>query len=283
MAQASQHAAAYNSRTSGSTRNPHNAAKVVTVTQFAHLDTEDRILAQWRAAFGCPVSDEAKAQFAISALGRTFNLSDVRLWTEQHGTATKGNANKGKIHLEFFFDGSQSELAGNEEVWTKAFENMIERQLQEQRVVEFRKKLATRRRVKAAGAGTVGGEASAFDGADADSMNDGDWQQYLKKPVPASEFSLRSFREAGCCLTFLVCQTSLSVGASEVLGQISFQEHFPIDGVAQAASASEKPLPRWVYTMGACTAVLTIMTLSAWYQVVRQVALVGAEGVIGAA
>ena len=54
-------------------------------------------------------------------------------------------------------------------------------------------------------------------------------------------------------LRFLVCQTSISIGAGEVgqgldvarwtlfsnampvqvLGQIAFQEHFPIDGVAQ--------------------------------------------------
>ena len=58
-------------------------------------------------------------------------------------------------------------------------------------------------------------------------------------------------------LRFLVCQTSISISASEalealesasrqVLGQIAFQEHFPIDGIAQEPSKSTKPLPRWV-------------------------------------
>lgn len=276
---------AYAGRSSASTRNPHIATKA---SNFFHLDTEDRILEQWRAAFGCPVSDEAKAQFAISAAGRTFNLSDVRLWTQQHpqNPAAKGSMNKGKIHLEFFFDGSHSELAGtNEEAFTKAFENMIEQQLQERRVVEFRKKLAARRRVKggSSGAEATGDSAtepSAFDGGDPDYINDSDWQNYLQRPIPAADFSMRSFREAGCMITFLVCQTSLSIGASEVLGQIAFQEHFPIDGKQQDPSASTKPLPRWVYGVAGCTAVLATLTLGAWYQAVRQGMMIGAEGAL---
>jgi len=266
MAQVS-HAGAYSNRASASTRNPHMAAKAApSGLQFGHLDTEERILAQWQAAFGCPVSDEAKAQFCITALGRTFNLSDVRLWKQMHPAHSK--ANKDKIHLEFFFDGAQSELADNVEVFTQAFERMIESQLQERRVVEFRKKLAARRR-RGKGAGEPG-----CDEPDADYLDDGDWQQYLQKPVPKSDFSVRSFREAGCCLTFLVCQTSLSVGASEVLGQIAFQEHFPIDGKAQEPSKSEKPLPRWVYYAGASTCVLSTLALGAWWQVVKQFAFV---------
>lgn len=239
--------------------------------QFSHLPTEERILAQWQAAFGSPVSDEAKAQFRIAAFGMTFDLSDVRIWKQQSA------ANKSTIYLEFFFDGSESELEGNRDVFEKAFEDMIEAQLQDRRVVEFRKKLTARqRRGKAAG-----GESGGFDEPDADYLDDGDWKQYLQKPVPASDFSLRSFREAGCCLTFLVCQTSLSIGASEVLGQIAFQEHFPIDGRAQDPSKSEKPLPRWVYYSGAATCVLTTLAFGAWWQVVRQIAFVAPEVALG--
>ncbi|CAE7725171.1 unnamed protein product [Symbiodinium sp. CCMP2592] len=77
-------------------------------------------------------------------------------------------------------------------------------------------------------------------------------------------------------LRFLVCQTSLSVSASEVLGQIAFQEHFPIDGVAQAELASTLVdlgyglnvgnACQQVYGLGACTAMMTIIGLTAWYQ-----------------
>jgi len=265
------HVAAYKAKTSASTRNPHMATSS-SAPQFNHLPTEDRILAQWQAAFGSPVSDEAKAQFCITAFGMTFNLSDVRIWKQM-----QTGANKGKIHLEFFFDGSQAEIEDNKDVFVKAFEDMIEAQLQDRRVVEFRKKLTARQRRGKAAAGESG-----FDEPDADYLNDGDWQQYLKKPVPASDFSLRSFREAGCCLTFLVCQTSLSIGASEVLGQIAFQEHFPIDGKAQDPSKSEKPLPRWVYYAGVSTCVLTTLALGAWWQVVRQIAFIAPEVALGA-
>ncbi|OLQ14377.1 hypothetical protein AK812_SmicGene1544 [Symbiodinium microadriaticum] len=140
-----------------------------------------------------------------------------------------------------------------QEVFKKAFETMIEQQLQEVRLTEFRQRLAARKRGK---------QEVSEGGAD-----DDQWQSYLKRPVPATELSIRSIREAGCMLRFLVCQTSLSVSASEVLGQIAFQEHFPIDGVAQEPSKSTKPMPRWVYGLGACTAMMTVIGLTAWYQV----------------
>eukprot|EP00434_Breviolum_minutum_P037660 symbB.v1.2.033402.t1/scaffold4144.1/size43914/4 len=150
-------------------------------------------------------------------------------------------------------------------VFKKAFETMIEQQLQEQRLTQFRQKLAARRRK----------------GQDSSETGDQEWHSYLKRPVPATELSIRSIREAGCMLRFLVCQTSISIGAGEVLGQIAFQEHFPIDGVAQEPSKSTKPMPRWVYGLGACTAFMTVVTITAWYQVVRQIAFSGAEAALG--
>eukprot|EP00429_Kryptoperidinium_foliaceum_P018252 CAMPEP_0176044606 /NCGR_PEP_ID=MMETSP0120_2-20121206/22139_1 /TAXON_ID=160619 /ORGANISM="Kryptoperidinium foliaceum, Strain CCMP 1326" /LENGTH=281 /DNA_ID=CAMNT_0017378011 /DNA_START=67 /DNA_END=912 /DNA_ORIENTATION=- len=269
------HSAVYAGRESVSTRNPHSAAisPAELTKALAKLSPEERILGQWRAAYGCPVSDEAKAQFCIHAVGRTFRLSDVRLWKEHHPLG-KDASNNGTVYLEFFYDGTASELEGHQDEFTKAFEQMIDAQLQERRVVEFRKKLTARRR---AGRG-VGSASNDLDTAFAgDDVTDQDWRDYLRKPVPPSEFSIRSFREAGCMLLFLVCQTSLSLSASEVLGQIAFQEHFPIDGKPQEPSKSDKPLPRWVYGMAACTAGMTVVTIYAWWQVVRQVALVGGD------
>lgn len=253
--------AAYSGRQSTSTRNPHTASKALDAKALAKLSVEDRVLAQWRAACGCPISDEAKTQFCIQCLGKTFNLADVRLW--QHRTPGKGD--QAAVYLEFFFDGSPDEIRDQEEVFKKAFESMIETQLQEQRLTQFRQKLAARRRK----------------GQDSGDGGDQEWQSYLKRPVPATELSIRSIREAGCMLRFLVCQTSISIGASEVLGQIAFQEHFPIDGVAQEPSKSTKPMPRWVYGLGACTAFMTVVTITAWYQVVRQIAFSGAEAALG--
>eukprot|EP00434_Breviolum_minutum_P037658 symbB.v1.2.033400.t2/scaffold4144.1/size43914/2 len=103
--------AAYSGRQSTSTRNPHTASKAVDVKALAKLSIEDRVLAQWRAACGCPISDEAKTQFRIECLGRTFNLADVRLW-QNH---VPGKGSQASIYLEFFFDGSPDELEDQEE------------------------------------------------------------------------------------------------------------------------------------------------------------------------
>lgn len=276
MVQDSRQKEAYAGRESTSTRNPHKASQPAPALAkaWAKLSPEERIIEQWRSAYGCPISDEAKAQFTLHTCGNKYSLSDVRLWLDKH--PKNHGQEQGKVYLEFFFDGSPNELTGQEDVFTKAFETMIEQNLQEQRAVEFRQKLAARRRGKASTA-SEGGESG-------ENVGDDDWKSYLHKPVPATEFKIQSFREAGCMLSFLVCQTSLSVSAAEVLGQISFQEHFPIDGKPQAPSTSTKPLPRWVYWMVAATSGMTMITLVAWWQVVRQFALVGndAEGMPGA-
>lgn len=264
--EARERGAGYAGRESVSTRNPHTAAKPIAnlskhLKELARLPLEDRIVGQWKAALGCPLSDEAKSQFCIHAAGKTFNLADVRLWTAHHSRGKIEEKDTGKIHLEFFFDGSPSELEGKEDEFTKAFENMIESQLREVRVAEFRKKLTARRRGHRGGGGVE-------DGAEGEE-GDSEWRSFLKKPIPASDFTIRSMREAGCMLRFLVCQTSLSISASELLGQFCFQEQFPIDGMMQECAVSTKPLPRWVYGMLACSGGFTMITILAWWQVVK--------------
>jgi len=230
------------------------------------MSPEKRVLAQWNAAYGCPLSDEAKAQFRIHAVGLTFKLADVRLWTN-HYQQKKADEN-GTIFLEFFFDGSPEELGDQEDEFKRAFETMIEQQLQEVRLKEFRKRLTARRRGR--GSHNSGRSEDGVEGGGGEiGSDDGEWREYLQKPVPATELSIRSLREAGCMLRFLVCQTSLSVSASEVLGQIAFQEHFPIDGVAQEPSKSTMPMPKWVYGLAVCTVGVTVITICAWWQIVK--------------
>lgn len=273
--------AAYAGRQSVSTRNPHTArappATGKSAKEIAKLSVEERILAQWRAAQGSPVSDEAKTVFQIEALGHLYKLADVRLWT-QHHRPTPGvkTLEKGTIFLEFFFDGCTSELDGQEDVFKDAFERMIEGQLQERRIVEFRQKLVARRRCRRgeegasrAADGEDGGDMTKTEGCDGD--GDLDWQAFLKRPIPATDLSIRSFRDAGCALSFLVVQTSISVSAAEVLGQVAFQEHFPIDGVEQELPKSTKPLPGWVHGLLVCTIGLSTITVLAWWQIAKQV------------
>lgn len=263
--------AAYTGRESVSTRNPHNASKPFSAKEkqaLQKLSPEERVLHQWRAAYGCPISDEAKAQFCISACGKTFTLADCRLWKDSHNSGKERSS--GSIHLEFFFDGSTDEIAGQEDIWTAAFEQMLESQLQEVRVTEFRKRLASARRRP--GRGTTSAEDGVEGGSDRGAVDDDEWRSYLKnmKPVPQTDLAVRSIREAGCMLRFLVVQTSISAQAAEVLGQIAFQEHFPIDGVDQDPSKSSVPLPRWVYMTLIFLAFCMVLTVLAWGQVVKQ-------------
>lgn len=265
------HKEAYSGRKSESTRNPHSAKLSATskrVKELASLCMEERILEQWRMSAGCPVSDEAKVQFQVQARENTHRLADVRIWGEHHNSrSSKKVTETGVIYLEFFFDGSPAEYKDDEEVFTKAFEQMIERQLQERRIIEFREKVARRRGGSAARNRSADNE-DACEGGGGD-MDDSEWKEYLKRPVPATNLSVRSIREAGCMLSFLVCQTSISVSAAEVLGQIAFQEHFPIDGKLQEEPKSDKPMPRWAYGLMGCTTVMGVITVFAWWQVVR--------------
>lgn len=274
------HKSAYVGRESTSTRNPHAAASKPLskkAKDLSKLPPEQRILEQWRTSSGCPVSDEAKEQFQVQTSERTHKLADVRLWHEHHSKGSKSVEEQGVLYLEFFFDGSPAEYNDNSEQFIKAFEKMIEKQLQERRVIEFRQKLATRRRGGRKDADNRETAEDAIEGGGDVGAEDSEWREYLRKPIPATNLSVRSIREAGCMLMFLVAQTSLSISASEVLGQICFQEHFPIDGKAQEIAKSTKPLPRWVWILVVITSFFTIITVYAWWMVLKE-AVWGGDG-----
>jgi len=267
------HREAYAARVSQSTRNPHSARKGRPLNELMKLSPEERVLVQWRTAFGCPISDEAKTQFSIECLGYTFVLADVRLWLEKHPQKARKELNTKLVYLEFFFDGQLAEISEDPAVFERAFENMIDSQLQARRMTEFRKKLGTRKRTGGMHKSTEAGVEDAEGGGSASSCleDDGEWRSYLQKPVQPTELTIRAMREAGCMIRFLVCQSSLSVSASEELGQIAFQEHFPVDGKEQEIIVSTKPLPRWVYYVGAFAAVFTLLTLYIFVHVFKDV------------
>lgn len=267
-----EHRDAYAARVSTTTRNPHSAKKGRSLKELMAMKPAERVITQWRTAYGCPLSDEAKAQFTIECLGHKFSLADVRLWLEQHQQRNGKEQTTELVHLEFFFDGMLAEIQEDPPAFEKAFAHMIESQLQEKRVSEFRDKLSARKRT--VGSRSAAEKASAEDAEDGGSgsivaEDESEWRSYLKKPVQPTELSLRSMREAGCMLRFLVCQTSLSVSASEELGQVAFQELFPIDGVEQEIKPSTKPLPTWVYWMGLFTTLFALMAFYAFFQVFK--------------
>jgi hypothetical protein len=257
------HREAYAARKSKSTRNPHSAKKGRPLEELMKLKFEERILVQWRQAFGCPISDEAKAQFTIECLGHTFQLADVRLWLERHPQKGRQELNTRVVYLEFFFDGMLAEIQEDPAVFSKAFEDLIEKQLQAHRRKQFKSKLAARRRaVEARDAKAVTTSVEDAEGGSSkqdDFADDRKWQAFLHRPVEPLELVVQSTREAGCMIRFIVCQTSISVSAAEQLGQLAFPEHFPIDGKEQELSVSTKPLPRWVYCVGFFTAIYTLV------------------------
>jgi len=192
---------------------------------------------------------------------------------EKHPQKARKELNTKLVYLEFFFDGQLAEISEDPAVFERAFENMIDSQLQARRMTEFRKKLGTRKRTGGMHKSTEAGVEDAEGGGSASSCleDDGEWRSYLQKPVQPTELTIRAMREAGCMIRFLVCQSSLSVSASEELGQIAFQEHFPVDGKEQEIIVSTKPLPRWVYYVGAFAAVFTLLTLYIFVHVFKDV------------
>jgi len=261
------HREVYAARKSTSTRNPHTAKRGRTLQELMKLGYEERVFVQWRTAYGCPISDEAKAQFTLEMFGNTFTLADVRLWLEKHPQKKHKELVTSEVHLEFFFDGQLAEIQEDPKLFEKAFENLLDSQLQVKRVGEFRKKLAARRRNRAVVAnddaeGALGGSIVE---------DDDEWKAYLKRPHVPTNLSIRAMRDAGCMIRFLVCQTSISVQSSEELGQLAFPEHFPIDGKEQELPVCTKPLPRWVYWMTCCTALMTLMTIFVMWQVFKGV------------
>jgi len=268
---------AYAGRKSESTRNPHGAVVRRRKKDLSKLCPEERVLEQWRMSSGCPVSDEAKVQFQVHTGENVHRLADVRLWSEHHQKSSTKVKDAGVIHLEFFFDGTPQDYAKDQSVFTNAFEKMVEAQLQERRIIQFREKFAARRR----GGSTVTSRSRAAEspedsceggGGEIINEDDREWTDFLKRPVPATNLSVRALREAGCCLSFLVVQTSLSVSASEVLGQVAFQENFPIDGRDQdldELAKNSKPLPKWAYGFFASAACLGLIMLFAFWQIMR--------------
>jgi hypothetical protein len=230
----------------------------------ARLGLEDRVLEQWRAASGCPISDEAKTLFCVHALGDSFQLGDVRLWYDQHpGRATSS------IFLEFFFDGAPDDIKEDAGLFIKAFETMIEDTLRERRVAEFRKRAKARRRVVGRVKSKDSDDEACEGGRSPEDSGDEEWRKYLQSMPATTELSVKSIREAGCTLRFLVCQTSLSVSAAEELGQIAFPEHFPINGVAQVVAPGTQPLPRWFYFLAVGSALVSTVAIFAWWQIIK--------------
>jgi hypothetical protein len=262
------HREAYAARLSTTTRNPHSARKGRSLKELMKLPHEERVIVQWRTSFGCPISDEAKAQFGIQCLGQTFALADVRLWLEKHPQKNRKELQTRHVYLEFFFDGQLSEIEADPALFERCFAEMIENQLQEKRRHEFRKKLAARKR-KGAQNAPIGNVEDAEGTAGSCIEDDSEWRAYLKKPVAPTELSYRATREAGCMIRFLVCQTSLSVSATEELGQLSFPEHFPIDGKEQEVPLSTKPLPTWVYWATGVSAIFTLITICILWHVFK--------------
>eukprot|EP00746_Dinoflagellata_sp_MGD_P002045 gnl/MRDRNA2_/MRDRNA2_103947_c0_seq1.p1 gnl/MRDRNA2_/MRDRNA2_103947_c0~~gnl/MRDRNA2_/MRDRNA2_103947_c0_seq1.p1 ORF type:complete len:295 (+),score=59.95 gnl/MRDRNA2_/MRDRNA2_103947_c0_seq1:92-976(+) len=266
MSQKPSGADAYAGKQSSSTRNPHTATASVELDKLRRMEPEERVLAQWKAACGSPISDEAKTQFAVTVKGRQFLIGDIRLWSHQNQNIT----NRSSIHLEFFYDGSQSDLgdSGAEE-FSQAFEAMVEEQLRERRVAEFRRKLQATNRRRAP---RKAEDSDALEGGgNSEGMGEDEWKLYLKQPIPSADVAVRSYRDAGCMISFLVVQTSISISAAEGLGQVAFPEHFPIDGKIQDVPESTMQRPRWMASLVLCTIIMVICTLFAWYQVAMQI------------
>lgn len=268
-----------------------------------HFTEKERVTSQWTKASGCPISDDAKNRFTFStnpgSEGHKFVLADVRLWkeAERQQPGAKGGESDGSISLEFFFDGELGDIP-DEASFTRSFDEIIELQLQERRMLTFREKFARRQtqmRSRKKGQALGGTTASAGGGGSelledpetartsketlADSDEEQEWQNYLKSKVPETRLAVRAFRESGCMLRFVCVQTSLSVGASDVLGQVCFPEYFPVDGRPQTLVEDLKAFDfflTWHWALFMVFFVLFgVAALYAWYKTISEAFYIG--------
>eukprot|EP00746_Dinoflagellata_sp_MGD_P121956 gnl/MRDRNA2_/MRDRNA2_56978_c0_seq1.p1 gnl/MRDRNA2_/MRDRNA2_56978_c0~~gnl/MRDRNA2_/MRDRNA2_56978_c0_seq1.p1 ORF type:complete len:229 (-),score=38.65 gnl/MRDRNA2_/MRDRNA2_56978_c0_seq1:156-842(-) len=156
---------------------------------------EERVLAQWRSSFGCDISSAAKELLSMNCTGRSFELGDIRLWEARHEKATEELC--GKVYLEFFFD--ESNLHHGEagsDAFSSAFETALEEGIQAYwRSMRY----------------DVDNEKA--------SLNDDSDPAMLLTGV-----SSISYRHAGCMMSWIVVQSSMSVFAAEALWNLAFPQ-----------------------------------------------------------
>jgi hypothetical protein len=212
---------------------------------------------RWESTFGAPIAFAAKKQFTIVVNDIKFSLADIRLVKQ---LADK-DPNRGSLPLEFFFDGTCNEE--NLPAFNAAFEQKVEEQLQERRMVTFRKKLAARQR---------GTSATA---EECEALTDDDWQGYLAQKVDPTNLQIQQNREAGCMIIFTAIRASLSISACDTCGELAFPEYFCSAVEADEMLKEEKnmPLPRWVYFMMLIFMVSVMSALYALTAVVRGASL----------
>lgn len=227
-------------------RNPHAGAKVPDARKLAQLSPGDAALKRWESALGSSISFGAKKQFTLVVNDIKFSLADIRVVKP----LVSKDPDRGSLPLEFFFDGSCNEE--NLPAFNAAFEQKVEEQLQERRMVTFRKKLAARQR------------GSSATPEECESLTDDDWQGYLAQKVDPTDLKIEQCREAGCMLIFTAIRATLSVSACQTLGELSFPEYFCTAVEADELLKEEKnlPMPRWVYFM---LLVFVISLMSALY------------------
>jgi hypothetical protein len=234
-------------------RNPHTGAKVPDAKKLAKLSPADAAMKRWESALGAPIAFAAKKQFTIVVNEIKFSLADIRLVKQ----LVDKDPDRGSLPLEFFFDGTCNEE--NMPAFNAAFEQKIEEQLQERRMVTFRKKLAARQR---------GSSATA---EECEALTDDGWQGYLAQKVDPTNLQIQQCREAGCMIIFTAIRATLSVSACETLGELSFPEYFCSALEADEMLKEEKnmPMPRWVYFMLLIFLVSLMSALYALIAVVR--------------
>ena len=129
-------------------KNPHAALTKPTQIELTDMSLpfHTRIQKQWNSCCGAPIDDDFKKKFIAKVYcpetkrDKNFVIADIRLWK------LADNLNDNSVALEFFFDGCVDELP-SQEAFSQAFEKLLEDQIQERRMNEFRNKLTQKNNV----------------------------------------------------------------------------------------------------------------------------------------
>jgi len=185
----------------------------------------DACNARWREAqrspsiIGFNVASGLSDKLSFRVDGETIVAADIRLW---EGTDGEGSDNK--VFLEVLFPGVSFDLNNSDEKrFADACVQAIEVHLREQRVTEFRERLA-KHNENASTLRRRGGGAQQLEGGDTEQES---WKDFLSKPASDSELRVHRVVDiGGRGRRVLACQLSMTAGAAEELGRLAYPRLF---------------------------------------------------------
>lgn len=220
-----------------SSSNPH--ADSSSLHTKSTLSTSSPVHAIWRACSGTAVDDDSKHLLTVKLEHSTYIMADVRFLRQDA-------SNPRNLVLEMFFDGECDQLNSPTGSGYDYFLRELQSSITSAVQVYFERRLRT-----------AINERSR--------MPELRSLAYPDVYITHAESSLeKSFRDAGCMLSFIAVRISVSIECARAVGGIVFPEMF---GMPSHRTNKKEQIPKWIMGMGAATIIVGIGTIYAWSQI----------------